>query len=152
MCGNTSVSRDGLVSPPAEPQHPISAAKGWNQIADRTMWLRYSGSEPGRVDLFVDRTGNLSTEILAPKRGVDLQRPSKQGGFLATGGYAALAAAIAGKGAAKPYTHSGGHIVGDDPKTAVFVIDRIFRGRGVSGKDAGPEGPRPLGGYRRRGP
>lgn len=155
VCGNTEVSRDGLVAQPTEQQHPVKPSSGWHQIRDRTMWLKYSGRDPGRVDLYVDNIGGFRTsgtpeEVREQeeklKYGVNLSSKDGQFSFRHKDPY------VEAKpyGVAKPYTHLVGHIEGDDPESAVFVIDKLAHGRGVPGKLPGQGKLRDLGGRARQ--
>jgi hypothetical protein len=123
-CGNPDISRDGLASQPAEPSHPTvpvsepAEEEGW--FRDQTLWSMPRNREPGRVDVYFDPAGGMQRD------------EQREGGFRDTG-YVGLAATILGKGAPTPHAHFGARIEGDDPATAVLVIDTIYHGRLVPG-------------------
>lgn len=140
VCGNTEVSRDGLVSQPTA-EWPSPSMKGWPQLKSGTMWLTYSNQKANRVDLFVDRRGDLQEDF----KGKGTVDRSDLGTLKATQAKfkhsleANFAAAILAVG--KPHTHLVGRIVGSNPRTAILVIDRMAHHRLESGSAAGARAP-----------
>ncbi len=77
--------------------------------------------------------GAVAVKPARPREDGGMQRDEqREGGFRDTG-YVRLAAAILGKGAPTPHAHFGARIEGDDPATAVLVIDAVYHGRLVPG-------------------